>query len=205
MSNTVFNENQKVVYPAHGVGTIQGIETQIIGGIELTAYVVKFDRDKMTLRIPLNRCLASGLRALSTDRELTRVDRTLKAKAKISRGMWSRRAKEYETKINSGNIVSLAEVVRDLHKNVDDPDRSYSERIIYENALSRLAGEISAVEEVDLPKASEMLIKTINDNTKQEAKEEILVDENSAPINSEDDDFFDADEHDSEDEEFVAA
>ena len=209
MSNTVFNENQKVVYPAHGVGTIKGIETQVIGGIELTAYVVKFDRDKMTLRIPLNRCIASGLRALSTDRELNKVDRTLKAKAKISRGMWSRRAKEYETKINSGNIVSLAEVVRDLHKNVDDPDRSYSERIIYENALSRLAGEISAVEEVDLAKASEMLIKTINDNNKQEIKEEILVDENSAPINSEDDDFFDADdmveEHDSEDEEFEAA
>lgn len=192
MSDIVFNENQKVVYPAHGVGTIKGIETQIISGIELTAYVVKFDRDKMTLRIPLKRCVASGLRPLSSDRELMKVDRTLKAKARISRGMWSRRAKEYETKINSGNIVSLAEVVRDLHKNVDDPDRSYSERIIYENALSRLAGEISAVEEVDLEKASEILIKTINDNNKQEVKEEITVNETSEPINSEDDDFFDA-------------
>jgi len=173
MAELELSAGTKVVYPAHGVGEVKGVETQIIGGMEITAYVVVFDRDKMTLRIPVSRAEASGLRALSSSDQLDKVRHTLKGRARTSRGMWSRRAKEYESKINSGNIVSLAEVVRDLHKNVDDPDRSYSERVIYENALNRLAGEISAVEEIELGKASEILVKTINDNNpKKEESEE---------------------------------
>lgn len=161
----------KVVYPAHGVGEVMGVETQLIGGQEVTAYVVVFERDKMKLRIPVTRAESSGLRALCSTGDLDKVRSTLKGRARTSRGMWSRRAKEYESKINSGNIVSLAEVVRDLHKNVDDPDRSYSERVIYENALNRLAGEISAVESIDLEKASDILVKTINDNTPKAEEE----------------------------------
>ena len=189
----LFQEEQKVVYPAHGVGTVKGVETQSVGGTTLTAYVVNFERDQMTLRIPVKRAVSSGLRSLSTDSEIMRVKRTLKSKAKTSRGMWSRRAKEYESKINSGNIISLAEVVRDLHRNVDDPDRSYSERIIYENALDRLAGEVSAVEEITHEKASQLLVKTINDNL-PEKKEEVIVSAEAKPISLEDDEFFDAEE-----------
>lgn len=162
-----FNKGDKVVYPTHGVGGIKGIETQVIGGMQITTYVVSFEKDKMTLRIPVNKAKTSGLRALCSSNELDKVRSILTGRAKVSRGMWSRRAKEYESKINSGNIISLAEVVRDLHKNVDDPDRSYSERVIYENALQRLAGEISAIEDIDSKQATEFLIKTINDNKKE--------------------------------------
>ncbi len=166
MSEIDFKTGSKVVYPAHGVGEIAGVESQTISGMNITAYVVSFEKDKMTLRIPVSRAKASGLRPLCTADDLDKVRKTLKARARTSRGMWSRRAKEYETKINSGNILSLAEVVRDLHKNVDDPDRSYSERVIYENALDRLAGEVSAIQKIDLKQASAVLIKTINDNVK---------------------------------------
>ncbi len=185
MSNLPFKAGHKVVYPAHGVGEITGIETQTIGGQEITTYVVGFERDKMTLRIPVNRAAKSGLRCLSDEGEIQKVNKTLKSRAKAGRGMWSRRAKEYEAKINSGSIVSLAEVVRDLHKNVDDPDRSYSERVIYENALDRLAGEICAVRKIEFKEAQASLVKTINDNqpkkkTIKEQEEEFLLDEEIA-------------------------
>ncbi len=156
-----FKVGDSVVYPAHGVGTVTGIETQVMGGMEITLYVVSFTKEKMILRIPVKRATQSGLRQLINGDELKRVITTLRGKARISRGMWSRRAKEYETKINSGNIISLAEVVRDLHKNVDDPDRSYSERMIYESALSRLAGEVAAVEKIDAASAVEHLVAAL--------------------------------------------
>ncbi|NDF11321.1 MAG: CarD family transcriptional regulator [Proteobacteria bacterium] len=161
MAEIKLKQNDKVVYPTHGVGTVVGIEAQAIAGTEVKLVAVMFEKDKMTLRIPLIRAEQSGLRKLSSQSELDKVRSTLKGRAKTSRGMWSRRAKEYESKINSGNIVSLAEVVRDLHKNVDDPDRSYSERVIYENALNRLAGEFAAVENIDLIQATTKLVKTM--------------------------------------------
>ena len=169
-----FKANDRVVYPAHGVGQVTGIETQTIGGFDITVYVVAFEKDKMILRIPVNRAALSGLRRISTVVDIEKVRATLVARAKISRGMWSRRAKEYESKINSGNIVLLAEVVRDLHKNVDDPDRSYSERVIYESALNRLASEYAAIQEVDQGRASEDLMKILavkvaNKNKKEAA------------------------------------
>ncbi len=164
MDSLKFEVGNKVVYPAHGVGGIIAIEDQVISGYEFTAYVVLFERDRMTLRIPMNKAKESGLRHVCSELDLKRVDKVLKSRPRTSRGMWSRRAKEYETKINSGNIVSLAEVVRDLHKNVDDPDRSYSERIIYENALDRLAGEISAIQEVEHAESLASLVKTIDDS-----------------------------------------
>lgn len=156
-----FKSNDRVVYPAHGVGQVTGIETQTIGGFDITVYVVTFEKDKMILRIPVNRATQSGLRRISSTLDVEKVRTTLQGKAKVSRGMWSRRAKEYESKINSGNIMLLAEVVRDLHKNVDDPDRSYSERVIYESALGRLASEYAAIQNVDSTKASDDLMKIL--------------------------------------------
>jgi CarD family transcriptional regulator len=161
MAKSAFKLNDKVVYPTHGVGQVKGLEAQEIGGHKVDLLVVAFDKDKMTLRIPTIRAQESGLRKLSSGEELDRVRKTLRSRARISRGMWSRRAKEYETKINSGCIVSLAEVVRDLHKNVDDPDRSYSERVIYENALNRLVGEFAAIENIDHDQASKKVLGVI--------------------------------------------
>ncbi len=157
MSNTEFKIGGKVVYPAHGVGKIVDQETQNVAGVDLSVYVISFEKEKMILRVPVKRANASGLRVLSNDNDVQKAIQTLKGRAKPGRGMWSRRAQEYEGKINSGNIVSIAEVVRDLHKNVDDPDRSYSERVIYESALSRLAGEFAAVNQVDVLEATNKL------------------------------------------------
>ncbi len=158
-----FQVDDYVVYPAHGVGVITGEETQVIGGMELQVFVISFIKEKMTLRVPVRRASAAGLRHLSSREEVDKVLSILQSRAKMGRGMWSRRAQEYEGKINSGNIISIAEVVRDLHKNVDDPDRSYSERVIYEAALSRLAGEFAVVEHIDTKKAEEILVDTLRE------------------------------------------
>jgi len=115
----------------------------------------------MTLRVPMHRAEAAGLRHISDLDQIAKAIKTLKSKAKTSRGMWSRRAQEYEGKINSGNIIQIAEVVRDLHKNVDTSERSYSERMIYESALSRLAGEVAAAEETEADFASDKLLKLL--------------------------------------------
>ncbi|HCR86134.1 MAG TPA: CarD family transcriptional regulator [Alphaproteobacteria bacterium] len=157
-----FKEGSKVVYPSHGVGIINGIETNEVVGMVIKTYVIQFDKEKMVLRIPVGRAEKSGLRPLSTTSELDKVGKILLERPKTSRGMWSRRAKEYESKINSGNIVFVAEVVRDLHKNVDDPERSYSERIIYENALERLASEVSAIKKIDIEGAQNYLVNNLN-------------------------------------------
>ncbi|MBN8530281.1 MAG: CarD family transcriptional regulator [Alphaproteobacteria bacterium] len=158
MNKMVFKVGDHVVYPTHGVGVITGEETQKIGGVEIRVFVIAFTRDKMILRVPVTRAQIAGLRHVSGDEDITKVISTLKGKAKTKRGMWSRRAQEYEAKINSGNILSLAEVVRDLHKNVDQPDRSYSERMIYESALGRLVGEFAASKKIDQQKATEELL-----------------------------------------------
>ena len=149
IQETEYKVGHYVVYPTHGVGKIIATENQQVGGVELLLFVITFEKDRMTLRVPVKRANAAGLRHLSNKDEVVRAFDTLKKKAKASKGMWSRRAKDYEAKINSGNIVSLAEVVRDLHRNVEQPERSYSERIIYESALDRFTGEIAAIEQID--------------------------------------------------------
>lgn len=161
MPEAEFKIGGKVVYPAHGVGKIVDQESQQVAGTEVSVYVISFEKDKMILRVPVKRASASGLRVLSNDNDVMKAIQTLKGRAKPGRGMWSRRAQEYEGKINSGSIISIAEVVRDLHKNVDDPDRSYSERVIYESALSRLAGEFAAVNQVDITEATNKLINIL--------------------------------------------
>lgn len=152
---TSFKIGDFVVYPSHGVGQIQGDETQQVAGQDVSVYVISFDKDKMLLRVPKRRAERVGLRRLSTLDQLEEAIKTLSGRAKTARGMWSRRAQEYEQKINSGDIVAVAEVVRDLHKNVDDPDRSYSERMIYESALERIAGELAAARKLDSKTAIE--------------------------------------------------
>lgn len=150
-----------VVYPTHGVGRITANEVEVIGEFELKVFVINFEKDKMILRVPVGRATAAGLRGISGSDEITRALTTLKGRAKTARGMWSRRAQEYESKINSGNIVQIAEVVRDLHKNVDQSERSYSERMIYETAMNRLIGEVAAFNKVDQPAAHDSLLKVL--------------------------------------------
>lgn len=156
-----FAVGEYVVYPTHGVGRIMGLESEKIGEYELKVFVINFEKDKMTLRVPVSRAEAAGLRAISPNDQINRAITTLKGRAKIARGMWSRRAQEYEAKINSGNLVQIAEVVRDLHKNVDQSERSYSERMIYETAMHRLVGEVAAADRVDTKAAHDKLLKVL--------------------------------------------
>ncbi|WP_299370606.1 CarD family transcriptional regulator [uncultured Tateyamaria sp.] len=140
-----FRPNEYVVYPAHGVGQITSVEKQEVAGIELELFVISFEKDKMTLRVPTNKATEIGMRALSSPDVISQAMKTLKGKAKVKRAMWSRRAQEYEQKINSGDLIAIAEVVRDLHRTDDQREQSYSERQLYEAALERLTREVAAV------------------------------------------------------------
>ncbi|MDE3017291.1 MAG: CarD family transcriptional regulator [Pseudomonadota bacterium] len=160
-AKAVYKVGHHVVYPTHGVGRIMAEETQMIGDIDLRMLVISFEKDKMTLRVPVHRATAAGLRPVSSGDQMRKVFLTLKSRARTSRGMWSRRAQEYEAKINSGNIFCIAEVVRDLHQNVDQSERSYSERMIYESALARLVGELAATEGTDCKTATDKLMKLL--------------------------------------------
>jgi CarD family transcriptional regulator, regulator of rRNA transcription len=144
-----YKKNDWVVYPTHGVGRVTGIEDQEIEGFALKLIVISFEKDRMTLRVPINKAEESGLRKLSSKEEMKTALKTLKGKSRVRRTMWSRRAQEYEAKINSGDPVSIAEVVRDLHRSAGQPDQSYSERQIYQAALERLSRELAAVESID--------------------------------------------------------
>ncbi len=152
-----FSTSDYVVYPTHGVGKITGVEEQEISGMKLELFVIDFAQDKMTLRVPVGKAKTSGMRRLSTVKEMDQALTTLKGRARVKRTMWSRRAQEYEAKINSGDPISIAEVVRDLHRSSNQPDQSYSERQIYEAALGRLARELAAVEKTDEDSATEKL------------------------------------------------
>src|SRR5688572_10094154 len=141
-----FKTNEFIVYPAHGVGQILAIEEQEIAGAKLELFVINFIKDKMTLRVPTAKIVAVGMRKLAEGAVVKRALETLEGRARVKRTMWSRRAQEYEAKINSGDIVAIAEVVRDLYRSDTQPEQSYSERQLYEAALDRLSREISAVQ-----------------------------------------------------------
>ena len=143
-----FKTGEYVVYPAHGVGQILAIEEQEIAGAKLELFVINFVKDKMTLRVPTAKIVSVGMRKLAEPAIVKRALETLKGRARIKRTMWSRRAQEYEAKINSGDIVAISEVVRDLFRSDTQPEQSYSERQLYEAALDRLSREISAVQHV---------------------------------------------------------
>jgi CarD family transcriptional regulator len=144
-----FRTNDWVVYPAHGVGRIVSVVEQEVAGIKLELFVISFDKDKMTLRVPVAKASSIGMRRLSSPDVVATALQTLKGRARIKRTMWSRRAQEYEAKINSGDLISIAEVVRDLHRASGQPEQSYSERQLYEAALGRMAREVAAVERID--------------------------------------------------------
>ncbi len=153
----LFNPGDFVVYPTHGVGKVLSVEEEEIAGHTLELFVISFDRDRMTLRVPVSKAANSGLRKLSSKKRMDEAINTLKGRPRVKRTMWSRRAAEYDVKINSGDPVSIAEVVRDLHRNVGQPDQSFSERQIYEQARDRLAAELAAVEKTDMEKATKKL------------------------------------------------
>ena len=150
-----FKKNDWVVYPTHGVGRVTGIEKQEIEQESITLIVISFEHDRMTLRVPVTKAEDSGLRELSSEDEMKSALKILKGRSRVRRTMWSRRAQEYEAKINSGNPVSIAEVVRDLHRSDGQPEQSYSERQIYQAALERLSRELAAVESIDEDEATE--------------------------------------------------
>ena len=152
-----YKAGEFVVYPTHGVGKVTGVEKLEIAGQKLDLVIITFDRDRMTLRVPLDKAPTSGLRKLSSRKIMEDAMNTLKGRARIKRTMWSRRAQEYEAKINSGDPICIAEVVRDLHRNVGQPDQSFSERQIYEAARDRLASELAAVDKTDIEAATEKL------------------------------------------------
>jgi CarD family transcriptional regulator, regulator of rRNA transcription len=142
-----FKASEFVVYPAHGVGQILAIEEQEIAGAKLELFVISFMKDKMTLRVPTAKVANVGMRKLSDPTLVKKALETLKGRARVKRTMWSRRAQEYEAKINSGDIVAIAEVVRDLYRSESQPEQSYSERQLYEAALDRLSREIAVVQQ----------------------------------------------------------
>ncbi|HRE20026.1 MAG TPA: CarD family transcriptional regulator [Rhabdaerophilum sp.] len=141
-----FKPGEHVVYPAHGVGQVTAIEEQEIAGFKLELFVVSFAKEKMTLRVPVAKVASVGMRKLSDSAGIAKALEILTGRARVKRTMWSRRAQEYEAKINSGDIIAVAEVVRDLYRSEAQPEQSYSERQLFETALARLVDEVAAVD-----------------------------------------------------------
>ncbi|WP_068086808.1 CarD family transcriptional regulator [Polycladidibacter stylochi] len=142
-----FKTGEHIIYPSHGVGLIVAIEEQNVAGFSLELLVIEFEQDKMTLRVPVAKIASVGMRKLSEAATVKKSLETIKGKPRVKRTMWSRRAQEYEAKINSGDLISIAEVVRDLYRSETQPEQSYSERQLYEAALDRMAREIAAVQQ----------------------------------------------------------
>jgi CarD family transcriptional regulator len=157
-----FDVGDFVVYPKHGVGRVVELQNTEIAGTQLDLYVLRFEKERMTLRVPVGKADSVGMRKLSSDKTMKDALETLKGKPKVKRTMWSRRALEYEAKINSGDLTSIAEVTRDLFRADDQPEQSYSERQIFEAASSRLARELAAMEEVDEPTALKEILEILN-------------------------------------------
>ncbi|ODN69878.1 CarD family transcriptional regulator [Methylobrevis pamukkalensis] len=155
-----FKTSEFIVYPAHGVGQIVAIEEQEIAGLKLDLFVISFEKDKMTLRVPTHKSEAVGMRKLAENDVVDKALETIKGRARVKRTMWSRRAQEYEAKINSGDLIAISEVVRDLHRASSQPEQSYSERQLYEAALDRMSREISTVLRITETEA----VRRIEDN-----------------------------------------
>ena len=156
-----FKTGEAIVYPAHGVGRITAIEEQEIAGFKLELFVVSFEKDKMVLRVPTAKAAAVGMRKLAEPELVTKALDTLTGRARVKRTMWSRRAQEYEAKINSGDLISVAEVVRDLYRSEAQPEQSYSERQLYESALDRVVRELSAVNRITETEAQKLIEQSL--------------------------------------------
>jgi CarD family transcriptional regulator, regulator of rRNA transcription len=189
-----FKTNEFVVYPAHGVGQILAIEDQEIAGARLELFVINFMKDKMTLRVPTAKVANVGMRKLSEPVLVKRALETLKGRARVKRTMWSRRAQEYEAKINSGDIVAIAEVVRDLYRSESQPEQSYSERQLYEAALDRLSREIAVVQHVTETEAVKEIESQLAKSPRRGAKAESEVEAEGEAEDGDSDDATVADE-----------
>ncbi|MEM1317204.1 MAG: CarD family transcriptional regulator [Pseudomonadota bacterium] len=152
-----FKTGEYIVYPAHGVGQITEIEQQEVAGFELELFVIEFAKDKMTLRVPVPKIESVGMRKLAEPKLVDKALKTVQGRARIKRTMWSRRAQEYDAKINSGDLIQIAEVVRDLFRSDTQPEQSYSERQLYEAALERMAREISVVKKISETEAVQVI------------------------------------------------
>ena len=161
-----FSVGEHVVYPAHGVGKIVEIDRQVVAGTELEMFVVFIEKDKLTLRVPTAKAAAIGMRSLASPEVAKNALDILKGKAVVKRLMWSRRAQEYEQKINSGDIILIAEVVRDLHRRDEQREQSYSERQLYESALDRLTREIAIVTSQGEDASGATIVKILNSRKK---------------------------------------
>ncbi len=156
-----FKAGDFIVYPAHGMGRVVAIETETIAEMEIEVYVILFEQDKMTLRVPTQKVDSSGMRGLANDKVLKDAFTTLNGRPRVKRTMWSRRAQEYEGKINSGDLLLLTEVVRDLYRTAEQPDQSYSERQLYERAIARMVREVSVIMKMDSGPTMDKIIETL--------------------------------------------
>lgn len=157
-----FKAGDFIVYPAHGMGKVMAVETETIAEMEIEVYVILFEQDKMTLRVPTLKTDSSGMRGLANDMVLKDAFTTLKGRPRIKRTMWSRRAQEYEGKINSGDLLLLTEVVRDLYRTEEQPEQSYSERQLYERAIDRMVREVAAIMKMDRGPTMDKIIDTLS-------------------------------------------
>lgn len=162
-----FRTGESIVYPSHGVGKIVDIEEQEVAGVALELFVIEFEKDKMTLRVPVAKANSVGMRKLAAPELVKKALDTVKGRARVKRTMWSRRAQEYEAKINSGDLISISEVVRDLYRSAAQPEPSYSERQLYEAAIDRMSREIAAVEKVADAEAIKKIESTIEASPKR--------------------------------------
>ena len=162
-----FKTGEYVVYPAHGVGLIVNIEEQEVAGLTLELFVISFEQDKLTLRVPVAKIKSVGMRKLAEEDEVKKALETVTGRARVKRTMWSRRAQEYEAKINSGDLIAISEVVRDLYRSDDQPEQSYSERQLFEQAMDRMSREISAVNKLTLTEAVQLIEKKLAKSPKR--------------------------------------
>jgi len=175
-----FKTGEFVVYPAHGVGQITGIEEQEVAGISLELFVINFEQDKLTLRVPLAKVKSVGMRKLAEETVVDKALKTVTGRARVKRTMWSRRAQEYEAKINSGDLISIAEVVRDLFRSEEQPEQSYSERQLFEAAIDRMSREISVVNKISLTEALQLIQKNLAKSPRRGAKSDDADDSEEA-------------------------
>lgn len=165
-----FKIGEYIVYPAHGVGQITLIEDQEIAGLTLELFVINFEQDKLTLRVPVAKAKSVGMRKLADDALVSKALHTVTGRARVKRTMWSRRAQEYEAKINSGDLIFISEVVRDLYRSEDQPEQSYSERQLFEQAMDRMSREISSVNKLTITEAIQLIRKNLALSPRRGAK-----------------------------------
>jgi CarD family transcriptional regulator len=174
-----FKTGEYIVYPAHGVGLITSIEEQEVAGLTLELFVISFEQDKLTLRVPVAKIKSVGMRKLAEEAEVKKGLETVTGRARVKRTMWSRRAQEYEAKINSGDLIAISEVVRDLYRSDDQPEQSYSERQLFEQAMDRMSREVAAVNKLTLTEAVQLIEKNLQKSPKRVSKTDAAAEDDA--------------------------